>query len=205
MNPKIALVYDHVNTPYGGAEKVLLALNKAFPNAPLFTSVYHPRAKWAKVFKIKTSFLQKIPFANSLHRFFAPLMPLAFESLNFSEYDIIISVTSATAKGIITKPNQIHICYMLTPTRYLHSHRTHYEKTHWPFKIPIISFISRKIFDYLAWWDQIASNRPDLIIPISNLVKKRVKKYYHSLSHDVIYPPINLSKHKITNKMKPNF
>ena len=196
MSPRIALVYDRVNTPYGGAEKVLLALHQAFPQAPLFTSVFHPRAVWAKIFKIKTSFLQKVPFANQLHRFFVPLMPLAFESLDLSMYDIIISVTSAEAKGIITRPNQLHVCYMLTPTRYLYSHRAHYEQTHWPFKIPLLNFFSRKLFDYLTWWDQVAAQRPDVIIPISGLVKKRIEKYYQRAVSDVIYPPVDLNEQK---------
>lgn len=194
MLPKVALVYDRVNTPYGGAEKVLLALHQTFPKAPLYTAVYHPRARWAKVFEIRTSFLQKIPFSNQLHRYFAALMPLAFESMDFSEYDIIISITSAEAKGVITKPNQLHICYMLTPTRYLYSHRDHYEQTHWPFKIPILRFLSNKIFDYLTWWDQTAASRPDIVIPISNLVKERVEKYYQRKAADVIYPPIDLQQ-----------
>jgi glycosyltransferase involved in cell wall biosynthesis len=191
MKLKVALVYDRVNTPYGGAEKVLLALNRAFPEAPLYTSVYHPRAKWASVFEIKTSFLQKIPFANKLHRFLVPLMPLAFESFDFSEYDIVISITSAEAKGIITQPHQLHLCYLLTPTRYLYSHRDHYEQTHWPFKIPVLRFLSRKIFDYLTWWDKVAAQRPDIIIPISNLVKSRAEEHYQRQLEETIYPPFD--------------
>ncbi len=199
MKPKVALVYDRVNTAYGGAEKVLLALHKAFPDAPLYTSVYHPRAKWASVFEIKTSFLQKIPYANKLHRFLVPLMPLAFESLDLNQYDIIISITSAEAKGVITKPNQLHLCYLLTPTRYLYSHRHHYEQNHWPFKIPILSFFSRQIFDYLTWWDQTAAFKPDVVIPISNLVKQRAQKYYHLQTQRPIYPPFDTQELTITN------
>lgn len=191
MKPKVAFVYDRVNTAYGGAERVLLALHQAFPEAPLYTSVYHPRAKWADVFQIKTSFLQKIPFASRLHRFLVPLMPLAFEAFDLSDYDIIISITSAEAKGIITKPNQLHLCYLLTPTRYLYSHRTHYEQTHWPFKIPILKFFSQKIFDYLTWWDRVAAQRPDVIIPISNLVKQRATAYYQRQIEKPIYPPFD--------------
>ncbi len=191
MPLKVALVYDRVNTAYGGAEKVLLALNKAFPQAPLYTSVYHRRARWADVFEVRTSWLQKIPFANRLHRYLVPLMPLAFESLDLSEYDIIISVTSAEAKGILSLPEQLHLCYLLTPTRYLYSHRTHYEQTHWPFKIPIIKFFSKKMFDYLSWWDKISAHRPDIIIPISNIVKERAEEYYQREINKTIYPPFD--------------
>src|SRR3989344_8055065 len=118
-NIKVALVYDRVNK-WGGAERVLLALHEIFPDADLFTSVYNKSsAKWANVFNIKTSFLQNLPYASSLHELYALLMPIAFESFNFDEYDLVISVTSESAKGIITKPHTRHICYCLTPTRYL--------------------------------------------------------------------------------------
>ena len=122
----MALVYDRVNK-WGGAERVLLALHKIFPDAPLYTSVYDKeKTPWALRFnsgqaKIRTSFLQNFPFASGNHEFYALLMPLAFESFTFDEYDLVISVTSEAAKGIITKPETKHICYCLTPTRYLWS------------------------------------------------------------------------------------
>src|SRR3989338_3078897 len=140
---KVALVYDRVNK-WGGAERVLLALHKIFPDAPLYTSVYNKdNASWAKVFKIKTSFLQKFPFASQNHEFYASLMPLAFESFSFDEYDLVISVTSEAAKGIITKPGTTHICYCLTPTRYLWSGYDEY------FKNSFLRFISKPIISYL--------------------------------------------------------
>src|SRR3989338_7977093 len=119
---RVALVYDRVNK-WGGAERVLLALHKIFPNAPLYTSVYDKKkAPWASVFKIKTSFLQNLPFATR-HELLAAFMPLAFESFSanggFDGYDLVISVTSESAKGIVTKPRTKHICICLTPTRYL--------------------------------------------------------------------------------------
>ncbi|MEN8253611.1 MAG: glycosyltransferase [Patescibacteria group bacterium] len=188
--PKVALVYDRVNTPHGGAEKVLLALHQLYPNAPLYTSVYDAkRAKWAKVFKIKTSFLQKIPFAKNHHRYLAWLMPLAFETLDLSEYDLIISVTSAEAKGIITRANQLHICYLLTPTRYLYSHKQNYLGS-LP-KIPLLSNLATCLLNHLKNWDQIAAHRSDVIIPISNLVKKRAKQYYGVETERVIYPAVS--------------
>src|SRR5436190_20682548 len=112
---KIALVYDRINK-WGGAERVLLLLKEIFPDAILFTSVYNPeKAQWAKSFTIKTSFLQQFPFAASSHELYAPLMPLAFESFSFDEFDLVISLTSEAAKGIITKPQTKHICLCLTP------------------------------------------------------------------------------------------
>ena len=183
---KVALVYDRVNK-WGGAERVLLALHKIFPDAPLYTSVYNKdKASWAKVFKIKTSFLQKFPFASKNHEFYAPLMPLAFESFSFDEYDLVISVTSEAAKGIITKPGTLHICYCLTPTRYLWSGYDDY------FKNSFLRFITKPIISYLRFWDKIASQRPDVIFAISKEVQKRIKKYYGRES-EIIYPPLGLS------------
>lgn len=188
---KIALVYDRVNTPYGGAEKLLLALHEIFPQAPLYTSVYEPKlTPWAKVFEIRPSFLNKINWLKNKHQLIAFLMPLAFESFNFSEFDVVISVSSAEAKGIITKPETLHFCYLLTPPRYLYSHRDFFMRQSLIFNLPIIGWLAKKLLDYLTTWDQIAIHRPDVIVPISNLVKKRTKDYYNLTSQAPIYPSL---------------
>jgi glycosyltransferase involved in cell wall biosynthesis len=197
---KVALVYDRVNTPFGGAEQVLLQLHQIFPSAPLFTSVCDTnRAHWAEVFTIKTSFLQKIPFLRHRHRLIPWLMPLAYELIDFSNYDLIISVSSAEAKGIITKPNQLHVCYLLTPPRYLYSHWRQALET-LPSLIRPLAFILMK---YLKWWDQVAISRPDVIIPISKLVKARISKFYPNSSLTVtspLYPPVSLNQISVNDK-----
>lgn len=188
---KVALVYDRVNK-WGGAEGVLLALHKIFPDAPLYTSVYSAeKAPWAKVFNVKTSFLQKFPFS-SHHELYAPLMPFAFESFNFDKYDLVISVTSESAKGIITKPETVHVSYLLTPTRYLWSGYREYFRNDW------FRYLSYPIVLYLRFWDKIAAQRPDKIIAISQEVRSRIKKYYH-LDSTVVYPPVMIGSRKISN------
>jgi len=188
---KTAIVYDRVNK-WGGAEHVLLSLHKIFPKAPLFTSVYDKKnAPWAKVFpEIKTSFLQKIPFAKSNHEFFAILMPLAFESFDFSDFDLVISVTSEAAKGIRIGPNTTHICYCLTPTRYLWSHYKEY------FRGQSSKVLAKPFVENLRRWDKKAANRSDKIIAISTEVKKRIKKYYGRESN-IIFPPVNIKKPQV--------
>lgn len=183
---KVALVYDRINK-WGGAERVLLALHEMFPEAPLFTSVYNAElAPWAKVFTIKTSFLQKLPFASSHHEMLATLMPIAFESFSFDEYDLVISVTSEAAKGIITHPRTKHLCICLTPTRYLWSgYNTYFSRS-------TFKRITKPLVDYLRRWDVMAAQRPDMYVAISQEVQKRIKKYYKRNSI-VIYPPITLS------------
>lgn len=180
-------MYDRVNK-WGGAERFLLALHQIFPKAPLYTSVYSPqKAEWAKVFpKVIPSFLQKFPFASDHHEIYAPLMPIAFESFNFSGFDLVISVTSESAKGIITPPGTKHICIMLTPTRYLWSGYEEY------FKNDLLRILSYPIVLYLKYWDKKAASRPDKIIAISKEVQKRIKKYYGKKS-EVIYPPMFLT------------
>jgi len=182
---KVALVYDRVNK-WGGAERVLLALKKIFPSAHLYTSVLSLKgAPWSKDFQIiKTSFLQDFPFS-SHHELYATLMPLAFESFDFAKYDLVISVTSESAKGIITKPGTKHFCICLTPTRYLWSGYEQY------FRNSILRFISKPIVSYLRNWDKIAAQRPDIFIAISDEVQKRIKKYYGRDSK-VIYPSVSL-------------
>jgi len=194
---KVALVYDRVNK-WGGAERVLLALGKIFPEADLFTSVYNKKkVGWADVFNIKYSFLQKFPLAKSSHEFYASLMPIAFESFNFDSYDLVISVTSEAAKGIITKPKTLHICYLLTPTRYLWSGYDDY------FRNSILRFFSKPAISYLRFWDKIAAKRPDRYIAISTEVKNRIKKYYGEES-EIIYPPLMISQSN-TNKKTGDF
>ncbi|MCL5020029.1 MAG: glycosyltransferase [Patescibacteria group bacterium] len=183
---KVALVYDRINK-WGGAERVLLALKELFPSAPLYTSVYNPlKAGWAKAFDIKTSFLQKFPGAPFNHEKFATFMPFAFESFSFDKFDLVVSVTSEAAKGIVTSPKTKHVCYCLTPTRYLWSGYDEY------FKNGLLRLISRPAISYLRRWDKMASNRPDHFIAISKEVQKRIKKYYGRESK-VIYPPLVLS------------
>ena len=182
---KVALVYDRVNK-WGGAERVLLALSELFSDAPLYTSVYYPgKASWAKKFAVHTSFLQRFPYAPRAHEFYALLMPIAFESFSFEEYDLVISVTSEAAKGVITKPHTKHICYCLTPTRYLWSGYSEY------FGNDTVRFFANPAISYLRKWDRVASSRPDRFVSISKEVQQRVKKYYGRES-DVIYPPVEL-------------
>src|SRR3989344_9441989 len=194
QNIKIAIVYDRVNK-WGGAERVLLALHEIFPQAPLYTSVYDKkRAPWAKVFpKVYTSFLQKFPFTRTNHEFLGTLMPLAFESFDFREYDIVTSVTSEAAKGIKTRPGTLHICYCLTHTRYLWSaHDFYFRNPPVYFKpFPFFWQISRPFVAFLRWWDVAAAKRPDKMIAISGIVKERIKKYYHRDSQ-VIFPPVEV-------------
>lgn len=188
---KIALVYDRI-VKFGGAERVLLALHEIWPEAPFYTAVYNPETvPWASVFEVKTSFLQHFPFASDRHELYPVLTPLVFESFDFSGFDVVLSITSADAKGIVTKPHTLHICYCLTPTRYLWSGYGDYlDEPGVGIFNPMARFFMKLFGPYLRSWDKISSYRPDVYIAISENVKKRIKKYYHREAK-VIYPPVD--------------
>ncbi|MEK7583027.1 MAG: glycosyltransferase [Patescibacteria group bacterium] len=192
---KIALVHDYL-TQYGGGERVLQALCEMFPDAPIYTLVYDEKAT-GRVFAgrtIKTSFLQRLPFTKRYHRMFPLLMPMAIEQFDFSEFDIVLSISASFAKGIITKPATRHINYCLTPTRFLWDDSHRYIKESyslWPVRKLLPFLVS-----YLRVWDKEAAYRVDEYIGISEFVRRRIKKYYERESV-LIYPPVDVSKYHI--------
>lgn len=191
---KVALVYDRVNK-FGGAERVLLALHEIWPDAPLYTAVYDPAgAPWAGVFDVRPSFLQHVAWARTHHEWLAPLTPMAFESFSFDGYDIVISVTSAEAKAVITKPQTMHVCYCLTPTRYLWSSADLYQESSFGGFGRIAPGVLRWLSPKLRRWDLVASRRPDYYLAISRRVRERIRRYYHREVADLIYPPTDVQR-----------
>lgn len=181
---KVALVYDRVNK-IGGAEQVLMDLHRLYPDAPLFTLVHNPdTASWSKNFKVIPTFFNKIKFFRNHHELLAPFAALAFETFDFREFDLVISVTSAEAKSVITKPETLHLCYCLTPTRYLWSGALEYRTT-FPIKPFFDLFVksARKS-------DLVFANRPDVYLAVSKEVQKRISTFYQKKS-DIIYPAID--------------
>lgn len=188
---KIAFVYDRVNK-FGGAERVLAALHEIWPEAPLYTAVYNKeKASWANKFKIIPSFLNTLPFSTTNHEIFPLLTPHAFESFQFDDFDVVLTITSSDAKAIITNPNTLHICYMLTPTRYLwNGYKDHLQNPGFGVFNPAVKGLMKLFSPTLRRWDFLAAQRPDYYLAISKTVAKRVKIYYKRKA-DVIYPPVD--------------
>lgn len=195
---KIAIVHDWL-TNMGGAELVILALHEAFPEAPVYTSTYNPEAMPEfKDIDVRTTYLQNLPKVFlKLHKFLPMLRVKAFQKLDLSEYDIIISSSSAEAKQVKkTRPDQIHICYCHTPIRYYWSHYNEYKKDpgfgkwNWlvrlamPFMVP-----SLKKADFKA------AQEVDVFIGNSGEVQKRIEQYYKK-NAIVIHPPVNVGRFK---------
>jgi len=202
-HPKIALVHDYL-TQEGGAEMVLKILCKIFPKAPLFTLFYFPQNvdPFFKKVNIQTSFLQKYTRIIKNYQLFLNLMPRAIENLNLMNYDIVISSSSAFAKGIITSPESKHICYCHTPTRYLWSDTHDYLKE-LKYNFLIKKFIP-KVIHRLRQWDYLAAQRVDKFLANSKNIQNRIQKYYHRES-EIIYPPVDCQKFQISKKRKYYF
>lgn len=191
-NKKVAIVCDWLKD-FGWAEVVISHLLEIFPQADIFTSVFF--MEWNEVFKwrkITTSFIQKIPFLNRSHKLALMLRPCAFESFDLSEYDIVISSSSAESKGVITKPETLHFCYCHTPTRYFWSHYHEYlNMTEFGFLNPIAKWLMPKIIHKLRMWDFLSSKRVDYFIANSKNTASRINKYYKKETC-VIYPGLDL-------------
>lgn len=192
---RIAIVYDWIDK-WGGAERVLLTLKEMYPTADFYTSYCdYVKAPWAKEMHFKTTFIYKLPeLVRSSRTLCVPLYPFAFESLDFSSYDLVISISSSFAKSIVTRPDTLHICYMLSPTRFLWDQPEAY-------KTPLERLTRPLLYlNYLRRWDIIAANRPDKLIGISKIVSRNISKYYKRES-EIIYPPFDID---YWNGLKPS-
>jgi len=203
---KIALVHEYL-TQLGGGEKVLQAFCEMFPEAPIYTLIYDDKATRGvfKDKKIHTSFLQKIPGSKRFFRSLIPLMPLAVEQFNLSGFDLVISVSHSYGKGIITRPGTKHICYCLTPTRYLWFTPTlMHELWGHSAAITLLKPFLYPLLTYLRTWDYQAAQRPDCFIADSETVRQRIKKYYNRDS-EVVYPPVDIGRFHISDRPKNYF
>lgn len=190
-NMNIALIHDWI-TNLAGAERVLLNLSEIFPKAPIYTSVYDSeRAKAFAGKRIYTSFLQNIPFMKTKRELLIPFTPIAFEQFNLSKYDLVISNTTMAAKGVITKPETIHVCYCHTPPRYLWEPDLDPRASKGKF-----SFLRSNIMHKMRIWDKVAADRVDYFFANSKYIASRIKKYYGRDSK-VVYPGVRTDHFKI--------
>ncbi|MFH1129609.1 MAG: glycosyltransferase [Patescibacteria group bacterium] len=185
---KIAIINDYL-VNYGGAEKTFKTLSDIFPDAELYTLFYDPKIKKElfPIHRMNTSFLQRLPlFIRKRYQLLLPFLPIAAETIDLRDYDIVISASHSFVKGIITRPKTIHISYCFSPTRYL------WDK-------------SRKniLLHYFRMWDRQASERVDKFIACSRAVQNRIKKYYKRESV-VIYPPVQISSYAKASEDKQN-
>jgi glycosyltransferase involved in cell wall biosynthesis len=194
---KIAIVQEWL-VSVGGSDKVVKAISEVYPEADIYTLVANRKTCEELGFdysKIKTSFIQKLPFGKTRHRMYLPLMPFAVEQFDLREYDIIISSSHAVAKGVLTKAHQLHICYCHSPIRYawdLYHEYLHDAGLHKGLK----GFVAKYILHRLRQWDMLSSFRVDYYISNSDYIAKRIKKIYNRDSV-TIYPNIDIKRFEL--------
>jgi len=188
---KMAVVCSWLNQ-YGGAERVLEVIHGMYAEAPIYTSIYWPDALPAayRGWDIRTSFMNRLPFVHKRHQVFLLLYPFAFQSFDFSGYDLVLSITSAFGHGILAGPNSRHICYCLTPARFLWDYDTYVAREG-------LGRLTRRLVPLflhsLQRWDRQAAQRVDEFVAISEVVRKRIRQHYQR-DAEVIYPPVDVQK-----------
>lgn len=185
-NTKIAIVHDYLNQ-YGGAERVLESLHGLFPEAPVYTLLHDPDMLPGHLrgWDIRPSFLNRLPGHRRHYQKLLALFPLAVESFDLSDYDIVISSSNAWAKGAITTSRTFHLCYVHTPMRFVWDWYHQISNEHNAVtNLLLIPFLSR-----IRLWDECSCQRPDFYVSNSLEVQRRIAKYYRRHA-TVVYPPV---------------
>ncbi|UNK18769.1 glycosyltransferase [Paenibacillus sp. N3/727] len=191
---KVAIVHDYLNQ-MGGAERVVAVLHKMFPEAPIYTTIVDrnkllPELKGAV---IHTTWMQRIPGILNKFKLYFWLYPLAVRSINVKNYDLVLSSSSAYAKGVRKGQQSIHICYCYTPMRFVWDFETYMESIQVP---NFVKLIAKCLIYPLKIWDKNNSKRVDRVIAISTIVKERIKHCYE-VNAPIIFPPVEISRFSV--------
>ena len=197
---KIAVIHDWL-TVYAGSERVLEQMIQLYPEADLYALVdFIPEQQrgFLQHKPVQTSFIQNLPFAQKHLQKYLPLMPIAIEQFDLSPYQLILSSSHAVAKSVITGPDQLHICYIHSPMRYIWDMQSAYLKLT-GYDKGFKSLITRYLFHKLRIWDQSTAARVDYFIANSHFIKRRVNKVYRR-DAQVIYPPVKIAAYQPQSK-----
>ncbi len=198
---KVALVHYWLVHMRGG-EKVLEALCRMYPEADIYTHVVdHENLSPAlKAHTIKTTFIQRLPWAKKQYQKYLPLMPIALEQLDLTDYDLVISSESGPAKGVLTRTDATHICYCHSPMRYLWDFYPQYLAA----ASPLIRFAMRPIFSFLRLWDVLSAQRVDTFVANAHTVRKRIQKHWRREAL-VVHPPVDVERFTLSEKTREDF
>jgi glycosyltransferase involved in cell wall biosynthesis len=195
---KVAIVHYWLVGMRGG-EKVVEALCEMFPTATIYTHVYDPGAVSDTINRhpVRTTFIDKLPRARQLYQRYLPLMPMAIEQLDLRGYDLVLSSESGPAKGFVTPPGTLHLCYCHTPMRYLWDMYPDYlagagRLTRWAM---------RPMAHYLRTWDLATAFRVDRFVANSHFVARRIAKYYRREA-DVVHPPVSVDDFRVAHDVE---
>lgn len=191
---KVALVHDWVVT-LGGAERCLEVFHEMFPEAPLYTLVFKDESIQKLGFDptaVSASFLQRYPKAQTWYQKYLPLYPMAIEGLDVTQHDIVLSSSHVAAKGVITRSDQLHICYCHTPVRYAWDMTFEYLDQQ-RLTRGLKGFVTQAVLNYIRLWDISTANRVDHFIANSEYVARRIWRTYRRKA-EVIYPPVDVER-----------
>ncbi len=198
----LALIHDWLNQ-IGGAEDVLEALVEMFPGAPIFTSIYW-REKMPPHYRqwpIHVSLMDRLPLIHQHHQPYLFFYPFAFQSFDLSGFDVILSNKSGFCHGVRKPPGAVHICYCLTPTRYVWGFEEYASREG-------LGAASRQILrpalQLLRQWDKAAARRVDHFIAISSEVQRRIARFYGRDSV-IIYPPVAIDRFNVADSVDDYF
>jgi len=197
---RIAIVHDWLVT-YAGAERVLEQMLNCFPEAAIYSLVdFLPQDQREFIHQkpVTTSFIQKLPRAQTKYRQYLPLMPLAIEQFDLSAYDVVISSSHAVAKGVLTGPDQLHLCMCYSPIRYAWDLQHQYLKES-GLERGVKAWIAKWILHKVRIWDARTANGVDTFIAISAFIERRICKVYRRESI-VIYPPVDVAAFSLQEK-----
>jgi glycosyltransferase involved in cell wall biosynthesis len=194
---RVALVHDWF-TVYAGAERVVEQILRVLPQADVYALVDFLKEEergFLQGKRAQVSFIQRLPKAQQRYRTYLPLMPLAIEQFDLRGYDLVISSSHAVAKGVITGPDQLHICYCHSPIRYAWDLQHQYLKES-GLERGVKSWIARALLHYLRLWDSRTANGVDLFIANSRYIARRILKVYRRQA-EVIYPPVDVEAYTL--------
>ena len=182
--PKIAIAHEFL-TQFGGAKKTLEAMAEIFTDAPIFTAKYNPKNMPTTITEREIIYPKGLLSGITEKLFFLFRMPTIFENFDFRDYDIVVSSGTTWNKGILTRPEQMHVTYIHTPPRFLYKYSQETTKWQKPLFKPFYSYL----VNFIRLWDYVAAQRPDYLVTNSENTRKRIQKFY-GRDAKVIYPPV---------------
>jgi glycosyltransferase involved in cell wall biosynthesis len=192
--PRVALVHDWLDT-YAGSEKVVEQMLAVFPAADVYSTVdFVPERQRAFLGgrTVRTSFIQRLPFARRKFRSYLPLMPFAVEQFDLSGYDIVVSSCHAVSKGVLTGPHQLHVSYVHSPMRYAWDLQHQYLAESGLTR-NLKGIVARLMLHYLRMWDLRTAPGVDVFLANSHFIRRRIAKVYRR-DAQVVYPPVDLER-----------
>ncbi|MEJ7811824.1 MAG: glycosyltransferase [Gemmatimonadaceae bacterium] len=188
---KVAIVHDYLNQA-GGAERVVGTLHEMFPDAPIYTTILRRDSLWPALrdADIRTSWMQRLPGLGRHFKKYLPLYPLAVESFDLGDYDLVISSSSAFGKGAVVRPGACHVCYCHTPMRFAWDYDRYVEREQFGRAVRTVLPL---LVGHLRRWDFRTAGRPHTYIANSSVVAERIRQYYGRES-EVIPPPVDVAR-----------